>query len=466
MKKLTLLLAMSAFLGTLPVCARERTSTIWEIPAQMDSVQVRNWTEHNRLYATQGDYAGKAFLSVASKDAVNGGPKNPTIQGLKKDDAIAVTLPKVTLPAGSSVDFLIMLRPDGYDTPKYFLFEYFDEGRWKSVDEDLLTAADDPGTRYSTCIKHFVKGKPGEHGAVTVLFTQSFTLSKGIKGKALKMRLRAVGNINNGGSPLEGNNDSKVCLNRRNYLTCAVATYTDYPVKDTLSLLTIGNSFTYYYSYPYILKELARSQGHLLKIRSHTLGGQYLRDHLYLEMAQDYIRQGGYDYAFLQDQTVQHARWTRTRADSIVQNTRTLAYQILTRSPKVQLVVENTWSYSKYPTISGYTYTDQDTFDADLQKGALHVARSAGAWLSPVNEAFRQARREGISLYISDNHHANRNGMYLKSCVNYLLLFGVPFDENAADCCVDASVAKRLREIAEEVVLNHLQQYRNPQALE
>ncbi len=454
MKKLTLLLAMIAFLGTLPVCGRERTSTIWDIPTQMDSLQSLTWTENNRLFATQGDYAHKAFLCTEGAGAVNEGGKYPSIQGMKKDDAIVLTVPDVTLPAGSSVDFAITLRPNGYNTPKYFLFEYFDEGKWKSVEEDLLTASDDPGTRYSTYIKHFVKGNPGEHGAITILFTQSFTVSEGMEGKDLKMRLRVVGNINNGGKPLEGNNDQKVCLGYGSYLTCAVATYTDYPVKDTLSLLTIGNSFTYYRSSPYILKELARSQGHLLKVRNHTLGGQYLRDHTYLEIAQDYIRQGGYDYAFLQDQTVQHARWIRTRADSIIQHTQELANQILAKSPKARLVLENTWSYTKYPTAGDYTYTDLDTFDADLKAGAIEVAHSIGARLSPINEAFRQARKEGFSLYISDNHHANRNGMYLKSCVNYLLLFGVPLDENAADCFVDAPVAKRLREIAENVVLN------------
>jgi hypothetical protein len=44
-------------------------------------------------------------------------------------------------------------------------------------------------------------------------------------------------------------------------------------------------------------------------------------------------------------------------------------------------------------------------------------------------------------------------GSYLKSCVNYLVLFGEPFGDNPADCLQDKETAQYLRDVAERVVL-------------
>jgi hypothetical protein len=40
------------------------------------------------------------------------------------------------------------------------------------------------------------------------------------------------------------------------------------------------------------------------------------------------------------------------------------------------------------------------------------------------------------------------------------MIYGEPFGDNPADCGVDAAIAKRFREIAEEVVLGNESKYK------
>ena len=43
-------------------------------------------------------------------------------------------------------------------------------------------------------------------------------------------------------------------------------------------------------------------------------------------------------------------------------------------------------------------------------------------------------------LFYTDSKHPNRNGAYLKSCVNYLVIFGEKFDKNVSDGGCDPTI--------------------------
>ena len=101
----------------------------------------------------------------------------------------------------------------------------------------------------------------------------------------------------------------------------------------------------------------------------------------------------------------------------------------------------------------------------NLESG-MHVKRIKGftkilakavedAVVSPISEAFRIVRdeRHDINLYHTDKHHQSVYGSYLKSCVNYLVLYGKPFGSSPADCNLDPQVTAYLRSVAERVVL-------------
>ena len=58
----------------------------------------------------------------------------------------------------------------------------------------------------------------------------------------------------------------------------------------------LGNSFTHYFASAFLLKEIARSQGHQLDIRINAKGSQYLSNHMELELSRDITDRSGYDY--------------------------------------------------------------------------------------------------------------------------------------------------------------------------
>ena len=82
------------------------------------------------------------------------------------------------------------------------------------------------------------------------------------------------------------------------------------------------------------------------------------------------------------------------------------------------------------------------------------MARAAKAEVSPIRDAFRMTNveRPDILLFAEDGYHQTAYGSYLKSCVNYLVIFGESFGENPSDCGLDPKKAAALRGIAEAVV--------------
>jgi hypothetical protein len=114
---------------------------------------------------------------------------------------------------------------------------------------------------------------------------------------------------------------------------------------------------------------------------------------------------------------------------------------------------EREWSYPKEDYRG---YGSYDKYDYMLMKGAQMLTEQLKEYnvtFSPIGLGFRVARGEGISLLHTDNHHPNRAGAYLKSCINYLMIYGKPFSSTVSSCGVDATLAAKLRQIAQRVVL-------------
>ena len=172
------------------------------------------------------------------------------------------------------------------------------------------------------------------------------------------------------------------------------------------------------------------------------------------------VAKGGYDYAFIQDQSQNPALYQSdpvTNA-SVSSWCSTLSDNIRRSSPSCTVILENTWSYSG----SSYGgYVSYDNFDSLLADGTASMAKAAGDWISPIGQAFAlcRSRYPEINLYHSDNKHQGAAGAYLKACVNYLVLFGGRFDSNAADCGLDPATAAKLRSVAEETVCGNESYY-------
>lgn len=219
-------------------------------------------------------------------------------------------------------------------------------------------------------------------------------------------------------------------------------------------VLCIGNSFTYFFDSHEKLVEIAKSEGYEIKMRAVYEGGYTFNRHLHDLKTLASIESGNYDYAFIQDQSQMHARYASdtVRWSLAKDDTKMLAARIRMYSPNVNLYLEHTWAYTA-GDFGGFGSLEK--FDEMLDQGANMLASNIESGVSPIGKAFAIARQErpDINLYEPDDKHQSAYGTYLKSCVNYLIIFGKPFGDNTSACGLDAVICKYLRSLAERVVL-------------
>ena len=420
----------------------------------------KRWLEQGISYAHQDNGAGSAIITAVSSDSNRKlkhsiATSSLALSNLTTDDYIVFCAPVQSVEAGCDFDFCLTLTASSPKAPKYWIFEYYDGGEWKSVEEDLKVVPEDGKTKYS-----FYTKKISADDSNYTTFVQSFTLQNPVKDDFVRARCRVVSRINSEGTILQPDESANIWFPRWTFMTCYMFCNQGLPaIKDTHKIMALGNSFTYYYATLFMLKEIARREGHQLKIRANLKGSMTIYQHLYeLELSKGVVDEGGYDFAFMQGSSYNSsaAFWAAGCPEDFprLADIRNLSSNIRKASPSAKIVFENTWTYTK-ENYKGYG--SYQTFFEHLYNGSIAIRDMSPEidWISPIGVAFKKATEEGFDLLYTDGHHQNRNGAYLKACVNYLMMFGEKFGNDPAVCSLDAATAKRLREIAEETVLGN-----------
>lgn len=235
---------------------------------------------------------------------------------------------------------------------------------------------------------------------------------------------------------------------------CILTAVSGFAQESEKSVLCIGNSFTFFHDSYKRLAELAESQGHKLNVNAQFVGGYTFHRHLNRDETMGAITYGKFDYVFLQDQSQTPALYGQdpVRCHLLAADAVELTERIRCYSPAAKVWIEQTWAYSagNYGGFGSF-----EAFDGYLAKGTAMMAEKSNALVSPIGDAFAicRAERPDINLYDPDNKHQSAFGTYLKSCVNYLLIFGEPFTADATDCGYDHESTAYLRSLAERVVL-------------
>lgn len=430
----------------------------WVMAANTSGLYSSSWTGTGVLPSTSGSLAymtavrsetgagaGKAFTCSVSSN-------RPLVSSLVEGDYLLFTVPVKNFEAGTAVDFNATISGDA-GAPKYYVVEYYDGGEWKAADSELRTAPEDASVKYSYKCSGLSSGSSYQH--TTVMRTVRF--ENAVEDGEVKIRCRAVGSMTCGGAAQNPSaSDGATGILTFGFTGAYMQNLgTSKPV-DTKRVLCIGNSFSYYHNPVFYLREIAWSQGHHLETRAHLKGSQTFGQHLTLDMTLDAISEGGYDFAFIQDQSQAAARFSQDNVTYSYVKTDCLSLRdkVLAESPSCKVVLENTWSY---PGNSFGGFTDYETFYSYLSDGNKTIATDAGLWVSPIGQAFRTVYNgtSGINLYYTDNKHQSDYGAYLKACVNYLVMFGTAFTGDVPDCGLPADKAAYLRSVAEETVLGH-----------
>jgi hypothetical protein len=181
----------------------------------------------------------------------------------------------------------------------------------------------------------------------------------------------------------------------------------------SLNVLFIGNSFTARNDVPGLIGQLAAARGHGFDHRLISQGGASLRMHWNKGIAPAAIRQGGWDFVVLQEQSTLPVK----NAARMHENVRLFAPVI--RDTGARMVLYLTWARRHAPEAQ-----------AAITEAYSSIARETSAALAPVGVAWEHFLREHDRplLHDKDNSHPSLAGSYLAACV----LFGVLFEESPA----------------------------------
>lgn len=421
--------------------------------------------------------AGTAYISAVPANGatlrytvdLSSSSKTICLGNLGEGDCIHFSVPVVSLPAGTDVDFMITISSANNATPKYWLFEYWDGTQWKG--DERYTAKEDSNVKYSFYVYKF--------SSVNYrTFITSFTLPNKVENDFVKMRLRAVGNINCNGNPITRTSSALIYLAATTspWVSCVIAAYPEAPaVKDRTKIMQLGNSNTFVYGSAFYLKQLCRAGGHQTDVRINLKGSNQFEHHLeQLQFSQEVTSEGGYGKSILQDGGYYHGivgygsnsvisgrTSDKITPEYVEEYTKKMSAEVRKYSPDCDIILENLFSFS-YKTLNNWLgFGSYDNFDHCMWRGAqiLAAADSNLDWISPIGLAFRLARNKyGFTdeynyLNWTDKYHGSRYGMYLKACVDYLIMFGDDFGDNIhSDCDIVHENAVKLRAAAKEAV--------------
>lgn len=231
------------------------------------------------------------------------------------------------------------------------------------------------------------------------------------------------------------------------------------PQQDSLRLLFIGNSYTYYNDLPQMVYEIAKTQKRKLSVKSITKGGERLRGHLKSEKVRRALIEEHWDFVVLQEQSSDPARQSETVIANIYPAAHELDSLIHLGSPDAKTVFYMTWGHKygsthkidNYPL--AYTY---EGMQERIKTTYLEMTYRNNAICAPVGMAWQRVREEraDYQLYTQDLSHPSPLGSYLAANVIYTTLFPAQYQSDYT-AGLDATQAEYIQQTAQKTVLEN-----------
>lgn len=177
---------------------------------------------------------------------------------------------------------------------------------------------------------------------------------------------------------------------------------------DGVTVLFIGNSFTFVNDLPRMLTELSRSSAGL-RIRAETVTypGASLRVHWNQGRALQAIRRQKWDFVVLQEQS------TAPIDDRAGMYEYARQFDAEIRKTGATTIFFVTWAYR-----------DRPQMQAELNRAYIDLSNELHARIAPVGPAWQIAleRAPALVLHAQDGSHPTATGTYLAACVFYQVI--------------------------------------------
>lgn len=228
--------------------------------------------------------------------------------------------------------------------------------------------------------------------------------------------------------------------------------------QDSISVLFIGNSYTYYNDLPGSLSSLATSLGDEVTVDSKSNGGFTFQNQLDDPLTQTKIELKPWDFVILQGQSQEPSFPYDQVNSATLPPAVALADSVYANSYCSQVMYFMTWGRQ----VGDPQWDSINTFDKmnlRLRNAYVRIADSAEASVSPVGIAWKYVRDNypTINLYNADGSHPSIEGTYLAACTFYASTFRKSPVGATFTLGLDATTAGILQNAAEIAVLDSLE---------
>lgn len=174
--------------------------------------------------------------------------------------------------------------------------------------------------------------------------------------------------------------------------------------KDTLNVLFVGNSYTYYSNMPHLVSLISDNTQTKLVTSKSVVGGARLSEHWRGERGLktlELIKNGHFDIVVLQD----HSMSAIDYPDSLLLYVKKFAEFI--KENNAQPYLYCTWARNKVPQ---YQETITSVYDQAAQENNMELVPVGDTW------ALAKCIRPQIDLFTSDGSHPSPLGAFLTAC--------------------------------------------------
>lgn len=229
--------------------------------------------------------------------------------------------------------------------------------------------------------------------------------------------------------------------------------------QDSLRVLFIGNSYTYYNDLPKMVGQLAKSQKKKLSVHSVTKGGERLKGHLANENLRRMLTTERWDYVILQEQSSAPAKQTESVIAEVYPAAEALDSLVHIGSPEAQTIFYMTWGHKYGSTHKIDNYPLAFTYEGMQERIKtiyLEMTYRTNAICAPVGMAWERVREErsDYQLYNQDLSHPSPLGSYLAANVIYMTIFCQPYQSDYTHD-FDSTVAEYIQQVAQRTVLEN-----------
>ncbi|MDE6564630.1 MAG: SGNH/GDSL hydrolase family protein [Muribaculaceae bacterium] len=232
---------------------------------------------------------------------------------------------------------------------------------------------------------------------------------------------------------------------------------------DSVRVLFIGNSYTYYNDMPEMLRKLSAGAANSEKLpiayRKFTPGGCTLKRHCDNTELRKTIAGGGWDFVVIQEQSSAPAQHSATVARHTYPFAHTLDSLVHAASPNAQVIFYMTWGHKDGCQSPHEGYPLIDTYDGMQQRLAdsyLEMAYDNDARCAPVGLVWKRVRTERPyeTLYKPDRSHPSQLGSYLAANVIFATMLGRNY-QSSFTAGLEPSLCEYIQTVAQETVLSN-----------